>query len=643
MRVSESKRSRVAGLVGGSVLAAAALVPVVGPAGVAWALPSSLSIVGHGSGHGRGMGQWGAVGYSQSPYNWTHAQILSHYYGGTQAASTTVTALDVSLSELDGAASIVVSSPSGHLVINGQTTTDTSATIRRAATDQSVAASSGDIDVNGSWPNKSSVRAFKGTIVVKGTSGSYATQVWNRVGLTDYVEGVVPRESEGAWPTEALAAQAVAVRSYAVRYTGGGANPICDWAACQVYGGDPASFLGSYLAHSNGAVTETGNEVLECGSDTSCGSPTTVAYTEYSSSTGGWTAGGAFPAVVDSGDATSSNPDHSWSASVSTASVQAAFRAVGTLQSITVTSRNGDGDLGGRVLQMVLVGSAGRQTVTGDQFAAAVGLMSDWFAITNASPPPAGSDGGYWVVSSAGVVYPFGDAPSYGDMSGYTLNGAVIGMAPTGNGAGYWLVGSDGGVFSFGNARFYGSTGGAPLNAPVLGMASTADSGGYWMVASDGGIFSFGDAHFYGSTGGTTLTKPVVAMARTGDGKGYWMVASDGGIFAFGDARFYGSAASFHLAAPIVGMVPTADGKGYWLVASDGGIFAFGDAGFVGSLGGSGVTDVVSVTATPDNRGYLLVTRGGTVYAFGDATYYGDPASSVSGWSGSAVGVFARA
>jgi hypothetical protein len=55
------------------------------------------------------------------------------------------------------------------------------------------------------------------------------------------------------------------------------------------------------------------------------------------------------------------------------------------------------------------------------------------------------------------------------------------------------------------------------------------------------------------------------------------------------------------------------------------------------------VTDVVSVTATPNNQGYLLVTRSGTVYAFGNATYFGDPASSVSGWSGSAVGVFARA
>ncbi len=120
------------------------------------------------------------------------------------------------------------------------------------------------------------------------------------------------------------------------------------------------------------------------------------------------------------------------------------------------------------------------------------------------------------------------------------------------------------------------------------------------------------------------------------------MVASDGGVFSFGDARFYGSTASFRLTAPIVGMVPTSDGKGYWLVASDGGVFAFGDAGFVGSLGGSGVTDVASVSPTPNGHGYLLVTRSGTVYTFGNAAWFGDPAMSVAGWEGTAIGIFSR-
>ena len=33
---------------------------------------------------------------------------------------------------------------------------------------------------------------------------------------------------------------------------------------------------------------------------------------------------------------------------------------------------------------------------------------------------------GYWVVTADGKVYPFGDAPNEGDMSGTPLNGPII-------------------------------------------------------------------------------------------------------------------------------------------------------------------------------------------------------------------------
>ena len=617
-----------------TVLVSSALVATVG-GGTAWAFPTDLTIIGHGMGHGRGMGQYGAEGYALSGYS--YQQILSLYYGGTTLATTSLADITVHLNELDGASSVAVSAPTGSsLVVNGKAA-GTSASLTPG---QRVTATNGqDVIVAGKWSNGSS-REFAGEIVFTAASGSTAAQVDNVVPLEDYVEGVVPRESPASWRLAALEAQAVAARSYAIAYTAGGSMPICDWAACQVYGGDPVQYDASASTDSDPAVTGTAGQVLECGTDTACGTSTQVALTEYSASTGGYTAGGAFPAVADAGDSTSSNPYHSWTATVATATVESAFPSVGALQSIAVTARNGLGDLGGRVLEMRLTGAAGSETVTGAQFAGALGLDSDWFTITNAAPP--GSDTGYWVVASDGSVYPFGSAPSYGSMAGHTLTAPVVGMAPTGDGAGYWLVAGDGGIFSFGDARFFGSTGGYRLNEPVLGMASTPDSGGYWLVASDGGIFSFGDARFFGSTGGIRLTKPVVAMARTADGNGYWLVASDGGVFAYGDARFYGSAASLPLAAPIVGMVPTADGGGYWLVASDGGVFAYGDAGFVGSLGGTGVTDVQSVSPTPDGKGYLLVTRSGHVHTFGDATYLGDPATSVAGWSGSALGIFAR-
>ena len=612
------------------------------PVAAAAALPSSLTIVGHGWGHGRGMGQYGALGYASAPYNWTYTQILSHYFGGTTLAVTSTKTINARLDELDGASSVVVAAPAGGaLLLNGKAVASPR-TISRAASDQTVTATKGatpaDVVVSGPWSTGSS-RSFAGAIVVK----AGAAQVWNVLPLDAYVEGVVPRESPASWPTAALEAQAVAARSYALAVLAATPDAICDTTSCQVYGGDPAQYPAADSAHSNAAVTATAGRVLLCGSYAPCGAPGRVALTEYSSSSGGYTAGGAFPPVVDAGDATASNPNHNWTQSVPSSAVQAAYgSAVGKVQAVTVTQRNGLGDLGGRVTQMVVSGSAGRITVTGGQFAGALALRSDWFAVTNAGGASGGING-YWVVASNGGVYPFGAAVNHGSMVGARLNAPIIGMAPTADGAGYWLVGGDGGIFSFGDARFYGSTGNIRLNRPVIGMASTSDGKGYWLFAGDGGVFSFGDARFHGSTGNVRLAQPVVGMATTPDGRGYWLVAADGGIFAFGDARFYGSTGNVRLAQPVVGMVPTANGHGYWLVGRDGGIFAFGNAGFVGSLPGEGIRDTItSVAATADGRGYLMVSAGGRVYTFGDAPYFGDPASTVAGWSSQALGVFAH-
>ncbi len=136
------------------------------------------------------------------------------------------------------------------------------------------------------------------------------------------------------------------------------------------------------------------------------------------------------------------------------------------------------------------------------------------------------------------------EAPSYSPS--YSFASAITS-------GGYFMAGRDGSVYGF-NAPSYGSLSGTTLNKPIVGMASTSDGKGYWLVASDGGIFTFGDAAYYGSTGAMTLNKPIVGMASTPDGKGYWLVASDGGIFTFGDAAYYGSTGGSAIPAPIVGI-----------------------------------------------------------------------------------------
>ena len=446
----------------------------------------------------------------------------------------------------------------------------------------------------------------------------------------------------------ALRAQAVAARSYASAERRSEWAQTCDTQSCQVYGGratqDGATFNDLEAATTSQAVDDTRGQVRVFVADGK------VARTEFSSSTGGYTAGGVFPAVPDEGDAVDSNPSATWTARVPVTVLEAAYPQIGSLLSVDVTKRNGLGDMGGRVLEVVLRGSKGKATLSGADMrglwsyssgSRPDGLRSDWFRVVN---NPSGGLSGYWVVGADGGIFSFGEAKFYGSTGGIPLNSPILGLAATPKGAGYWLVATDGGIFSFGDAQFYGSTGALKLNKPVVGMATTAPGRGYWLVASDGGIFSFGDARFHGSTGSLQLNKPVVGMAPTPTGQGYWLVASDGGIFSFGDARFHGSTGAITLNKPVVGMAPTPTGKGYWLLAADGGLFSFGDAAYFGSLPGSKInTTAVAMRPTRTGAGYLIVAVNGAVSSFGDAPVLGGVPDVVPGYKGGVVGLDVKA
>ena len=78
-------------------------------------------------------------------------------------------------------------------------------------------------------------------------------------------------EMPNSFPKEALKAQAIAARTYAIRYTANGANPICATQSCQVYKDENKG--GEWEA----AVAETRGWVFEGG-----------ANSQYSSTTGGY-------------------------------------------------------------------------------------------------------------------------------------------------------------------------------------------------------------------------------------------------------------------------------------------------------------------------------------------------------------------
>jgi SpoIID/LytB domain protein len=674
---SHFRHTLVALLVGGLVAGA---VPASGAAAVAGYPATDVTLSGHGFGHGIGMGQWGAFGYA-AQYHETFSWILGHYYGGTSPASLgSDPTISVAITENDGGAAVLTSGAAftvaGHAFKAGT-----------AARMLLVNASNGTFEVDersscgsGTWTkvtNAANPVAVPSTESPSATSSQVLTlcrddgvneplrgevqavdrggtpHTVNLVAIEQYLRGVVPSEMPADWGTvgsagpggrpwgfQALEAQAVAARSYATAYYTadggwGGYADICDSGDCQGYEG-----MLNENPVSDAAVSATAGQILDLSGTR------TAATAMYSASTGGYSAGGPFPAVPDAGDAVclqrdsiTCNPSHDWTDSIPVPTVQAAYPSIGTLESVLVTKRNGLGDMGGRVLEVSISGSAGSVTVTGSDFAYTFGLLSNWFAVTNGPGGHQSGLAGYRVATSAGLVRSFGSALDEGSLRSPPAAPIVALVATPRSGSGYWLAGADGAVDHFGTAGSYGSMAGRHLNAAVVGMAATSDGRGYWLVATDGGIFNFGDAHFHGSMGGSHLNKPIVGMAATPDGGGYWLVASDGGIFAFGDARFRGSMGGSHLNEPIVGMARSADGAGYWMVARDGGIFNFGDARFEGSLGGQVLpAPATAMLPTPDGNGYEILTADGAVHPCGDAPQYGDMSGAVPAGS-SAVGL----
>lgn len=445
-RAARAGRALAATLLAGSGLAAVDLTTgVARPAAPAAAYGATVTIVGRGNGHGDGLSQWGAYGYATTR-GWDWHQILAHYYGGTvEAAVDPATAVKVRLRTLDDAAATTVVNARRTLAVNADNPANRWGSVAmvevaagvyrvyaRADAVCPASAAPADLERAGSgwtvvhpgWTSVSTsgtqlevstpgvdpgttdrgalagvcrpdgtVRAYRGTIVaVNGTAGENRTV--NVLGVDQYLRGVVPRESPASWGSaaggagmHALRAQAVAARTYALaerRYT---YAQTCDTDACQVYGGAanlPDGPTGGLVAledtRTDQAIVDSGGVVLR----TAAGA---LAYTQFNSSSGGLTSGANFPAVVDEGDAVAANPHHRWTQTVDRLALEAAFPTVGSLTNVDVTRRSGAGEWGGRVLSVVVRGTTGSVTVTGQQFASAVGLRSTWFDV------PAGCSG----------------------------------------------------------------------------------------------------------------------------------------------------------------------------------------------------------------------------------------------------------
>jgi stage II sporulation protein D len=298
-----------------------ALVAVLALVFVSSAPAKTLFVItGRGWGHGVGLSQWGAYGLALS--DWTHAQILGHYYRGTNLDTRSPsTKVDVLLA--DHRTTLSVGSASAFTVSAGTKTRTHAAGYPVGVTKTST----GRIKVEGiagsfaspatfssSSPLRLGSSRYRGVLRVS-VVGRYLRAV-NRVGIDNYVRGVVTRESPAWWgdvgAQESIDAQAVAARSYAL-YTvvhGGGkcAGSLCPDTRDQVYGG-----YDSETANGNEAVDATRGQVVEYGGS--------IAQTFFHSSSGGRTAasvdvwGGSVAYLQsenDPADLNGDNPNRLW-------------------------------------------------------------------------------------------------------------------------------------------------------------------------------------------------------------------------------------------------------------------------------------------------------------------------------------------
>jgi stage II sporulation protein D len=393
------------------VLAAVTVLLAAAPAAQA---ATKLTITGAGFGHGIGMSQYGTYGYSLHLKSYDY--ILGHYYTGTalgaldanpevkvllQGSKKSIAfagALNAGEEKLDPAATYSVRRGADGLVL-------------RDATGKSVATTPGPLRVDAPVDqplrlNGTSVPGvrdglYRGSLLIS-ASGSGLVAV-NALDLEDYVRGVVSAESPSAWPTEALKAQAVAARTYAITsHAGGGVFDQYADTRSQVYRGGSGE---------GQVVTYGGQPVTTYFFSTSGGETEAVENSFVGSQPKPW-----LKAVEDPFDSVS--PKHRWGPFRFTATqVQRKLHRylLGRFKRIKVLQRG----VSPRVVRAQVVGTRGVTNVTGPQLRSAFGLYDTWAFFTSVTskaskpkrkpkaPPPPTADptGGVSPVARAAAAH----------------------------------------------------------------------------------------------------------------------------------------------------------------------------------------------------------------------------------------------
>lgn len=236
--------------------------------------------------------------------------------------------------------------------------------------------------------------AYRGAIRVMKSPQRWGLTVVNVVPVEEYLYGVVGKEMSPSWHREALKAQAVAARTYAIshkNYFASRGFDMTDDTSSQIYAGINGESP-SVIA----AVDATRGEILTYG-----GKPIDAF---FCSTAGGWTEnsenvwGSRIPYLRGVSDDSSRMPSYRWSVTTTpeklAANLTAAGKSVGKVRSITLSPLGkrpmavSDRGVSGRVLSMTVNGSAGSVRVTGNAFQSIYGLKSTLFDFSQGGAVP---------------------------------------------------------------------------------------------------------------------------------------------------------------------------------------------------------------------------------------------------------------
>ncbi len=248
-------------------------------------------------------------------------------------------------------------------------------------------------------PEKATVevnrRRYRGTITIMQNSGPTPTlDVINTLPLEQYLYGVVPQEMPSSWPKEALKAQAVAARSFALALRESNRQQAYDVKASvsgQVYGGFSAE-----EETTNRVVDETRGLVITYAGRYVPGYYHSVSggYTENSEAVWGMPK----PYLQAAPDVETKAPLEKWektfSPDVLDRYLAQAGLEIGKLQAIQLTSLGNqpancpDRSTSGRVRQLRLIGTSGEARIEGNRLRQMLQLPSTLFdvAIVNEVP-----------------------------------------------------------------------------------------------------------------------------------------------------------------------------------------------------------------------------------------------------------------